>query len=89
MLAEIKICGGDYQEKMKKLIEADIIKLTTVKSGPAKYMILLIDTRRLETSLGRWLNDFQVDSEEKEEVLGKYFKARIWRMKKTEPHVTT
>jgi hypothetical protein len=89
ILAEIKICGGDYQGKMRNLIKADIVKLTNAQRGPAKYvkyMILLIDTRTLETSLGKWLNDFHA-SEEMEEVLGKNFKARIWKMEETKPRI--
>jgi hypothetical protein len=81
MLAEIKICGGDYQGKMRHLIEADVDKLHKAPRGPAKYIILLIDTRNLGSPLGKWLLDFQLAAEEFDEVHGQNFKARIWKIK--------
>lgn len=81
MIAEIKICGGDYQSKMKGPIEHDIVKLAKAPSGQAKYFILVIDTRHLESSFGKWLIDFRPVAEEFEEVQGKNFKARIWKLK--------
>ncbi len=84
MLAEIKICGGDYQEKMKDLIAADVDKLAKAPPGPAKYIILVIDSRNLETKLGKWLNDFHVPADEFEEVKGQNFLARIWKMKEAQ-----
>ena len=84
MIAEIKICGGNYQGKMKGLIEADVAKLAKAPSGQAKYFILLIDTRKLGSSLGKWLIDFQPTAEEFTEVHGQYFKARIWKLKEAQ-----
>jgi len=41
----------------------------------------------VETTLGQWLEKFQVIADEFEEVQGRTFKARIWRMKETQQHL--
>lgn len=84
MFAEIKVCGGDYQPKMMHMIEEDVAKLQKAPHDSAKYFILLIDTRNLGTRLGKWLLDFQPESEEFEEVQGQNFKARIWKLKEAQ-----
>ena len=78
MIAEIKICGGDYQPKMRHLIESDLKKLREAEAKE-KYMILLVDTRHPDTKLGKWLRTDLV-ALDCTEVAGKNFMARIWRI---------
>ena len=80
MICEIKICGGDYQSKMKRFIQDDIDKLRKAKHECEKFMILLVDNRHPNTSLGKWLNEYQIENSEYTEVAAHHFKARIWKL---------
>jgi hypothetical protein len=55
MISEIKICGGDYSPKMKALIEDDVNKLTNAEGAHQRFMILIVDNRHPDTTLGKWL----------------------------------
>jgi len=65
MATEIKICGGDYQLKVKGLIKADIAKL---KKNPLNFnnlfFLFLIDRRYPDTILGHWLKRGYLDEQE-------------------------
>lgn len=80
MLAEIKICGGEYHSKMRALIEADVRKLQRAKDAGERYMILLIDTRDADTTLGNWLLAYAIPNSTSREVEGNGFVARIWKL---------
>ena len=80
MIGEIKVCGGDYQAKMKDLIMADKAKLRKGPLEAEKFMILVIDTRKDDKPLGKWLNKWHVPSHEYSEVVGKNVRIRIWKL---------
>lgn len=80
MIGEIKVCGGDYQAKMKDLIMADKAKLRKGPLEAEKFMILVIDTRKDDKPLGEWLNELSITSKEYSEVAGKNVRIRIWKL---------
>ena len=80
MAGEIKICGGDYQPKMKGLILADVDKLRKAPPDHQKFMILVIDTRKLDTPLGRWLISPGFAQEETSRIRGTGFETVIWEI---------
>ncbi len=77
MIAEIKICGGDYNSKMKSLINSDVAKLKRANAAE-KYMILLVDTRHLDSNLGQWLRDNATPSR-CVKITGNNFLVSVWR----------
>jgi hypothetical protein len=81
MVAEIKICGGDYQYKMTGLIEADVLKLKNAQQDKEKYMILVVDTRKVKTKLGKWLKAYKVDgAPPSQQIPSTHFVAKIWEV---------
>jgi hypothetical protein len=83
MVAEVKICGGDYQSKMQALIESDVQKLRTALGNTQRFMILLVDTRCRGSSLGKWLLTQDFPHTEYCDVKGTHFTARIWKIRQT------
>jgi hypothetical protein len=81
MVGEIKICGGDYQPKMKGLIISDIQKLRKSPAEYQRFMILVVDTRKLDTPLGRWLISPGFAQENAERLKGNGFEVLIWEIK--------
>ena len=55
MVAEIKICGGSYQTKTKRMIEEDVEKLRRADDSSARVLILVVDRRVTNTELAGWL----------------------------------
>jgi len=56
MIAELKVCGGNYAPKMKGFIEGDVRKLRRASARfGERYMILVVNTRHTQTELGQWL----------------------------------
>ncbi len=82
MVAEIKICGGDYQPKMQGLIEADVRKLENTPQAREKYMILVVDTRRVDTKtkLGKWLKTCKFGGDPASQIPSTHFVAKIWKV---------
>jgi hypothetical protein len=80
MVAEIKICGGDYQPKMKGLIEADVRKLESDPQNREKYMILVVDTRGADTPLREWLMTCKFGDDPPSQIQSTNFVARIWKV---------
>ena len=86
MVAEIKICGGDYQYKMTGLIEADVRKLKSAPQDREKYMILVVDTRVVDTPLGKWLMTYKVDGDPpSQQIPSTHFVAKIWKVAQHAP----
>jgi len=82
MIAEIKICGGDYAPKMKGWIEDDVQKLSHAPEDYERFMILIVDTRVADTTLGRWLRTCDFAALRKHErALSESVTVRIWQVK--------
>ena len=81
MIAEIKICGGDYSPKMQGYIEDDVRKLVSAGSAFERYMILVIDTR-IGSKLRKWLSNFCPDvlHEKVLDAESEKFTVRIWKI---------
>lgn len=79
MVAEIKICGGDYQPKMRGLIKADVRKLKNAQASK-KYMILVVDIRKVKTKLGKWLMTCNFGDAPPSQIPSTNFVARIWKL---------
>lgn len=83
MIAEIKVCGGDYAAKMQAWIEADVDKLARVDGAYERYMILIVDNRNLRTRLGKWLTTCDFPHIRKDEqMLPPAVLIRIWQIPK-------
>lgn len=81
MIAEIKICGGDYAPKMRQLIQDDVQKLGCAAGGWERFMILIVDNRNPHTSLGRWLTTCDFPDTQKHGItLSESVVIRIWRI---------
>jgi len=81
MIAEIKICGGEYAPKMQKLIQDDVRKLERAAGDWERFMILVVDNRNPHTSLGRWLTTCDFPDTQKHDIaLSKSVIIRIWRI---------
>ncbi|MCX6996475.1 MAG: hypothetical protein NTV49_05195 [Kiritimatiellaeota bacterium] len=81
MIAEIKICGGDYAPKMRGFIQDDVHKLACAGDVGQRFMILIVDNRHPETSLGRWLTACDFPHAERQDVtLSESVVIRMWQI---------
>ena len=80
MIAEIKICGGGYAQKMRGFIEGDVQKLSRAAGPYDRFMILIVDSRITDTPLGRWLTTCDFPHVRKHErCLSGLLAIRIWQ----------
>ena len=81
MIAEIKICGGDYAPKMKGYIQDDVKKLADAQGVWQRFLILVVDKRHPDTSLGRWLTTCEFPHLQTQEVaLSEWVVVRMWQI---------
>jgi len=81
MIAEIKICGGDYSPKMQGYIQDDVRKLATAEGDYQRFMILIVDNSCPTTTLGRWLTTCDFSHAERQDVtLSERVVIRIWEI---------
>ena len=81
MIAEIKICGGDYNSRMRGAIQNDIQKLARVAGDWERFMILIVDNRNPHTSLGSWLTTCDFPHTQKHNVtLSESVVIRMWQI---------
>jgi hypothetical protein len=81
MVAEIKVCGGDYAPKMREYIEADVRKLAQVPGECQRFVILVVDTREPATPLGKWLMSYEPAHKARyQRTLSERVLVRIWEI---------
>ena len=81
MIAEIKICGGDYAAKMRDYIENDVVKLAEAPDRCQRFMILVVDTRECSTTLGQWLSSYNPPHKARHErTVSASVLVRIWEV---------
>lgn len=81
MIAEIKICGGEYSQKMRGLIQDDVCKLARADGPWQRFMILVVDNRTPHTSLGQWLTACIFPNIQSQDVtLSKTLVVRMWQI---------
>jgi len=81
MIAEIKICGGDYAPKMRGYIQEDAEKLACVSGSYERFLLLVVDNRHPDTELGRWLTTCDFEHVRKDELkLSDTVIIRLWQI---------
>jgi hypothetical protein len=81
MIAEIKICGGDYSPKMKGLIEDDVRKLGRDPGDRERFMILIVDTRKADSKLADWLRDPGFSDLKLDRKFSESVAIKVWQVK--------
>jgi len=81
MIAEIKICGGNYASKMRGYIQEDADKLARASRNYERFLLLVVDNRHPDTELGCWLTTCDFEHVRKDELkLSDTLIIRLWQI---------